>query len=44
MMPALHCAITSSGPETKNSGEPITGIDRVIFNMLWYCHFLAPYN
>ena len=25
MMPALHCAITSSGPETINSGEPRTG-------------------
>ena len=24
-MPALHWAITSSGPETMNSGEPITG-------------------
>jgi hypothetical protein len=27
-MPALHCAITSSGPETKNKGEPMTGIDK----------------
>ena len=24
-MPALHWAITSSGPETMNSGEPTTG-------------------
>src|SRR5687768_12985919 len=24
-MPALHCAITNSGPETMNSGEPVTG-------------------
>src|SRR5690242_9246377 len=26
--PALHCAITRSGTEMMNSGEPITGIDR----------------
>jgi hypothetical protein len=26
--PALHCAITSSGTEMMNSGEPITGSDR----------------
>ena len=24
-MPALHWAITSSGPETMNSGDPTTG-------------------
>ena len=24
-IPALHCAMTSSGPETMNSGEPMTG-------------------
>ena len=24
-IPALHCAITSSGPEMMNSGEPMTG-------------------
>jgi hypothetical protein len=27
-MPALHCAITKSGPEMINSGAPITGIDK----------------
>src|SRR5437763_7113387 len=27
-MPALHWAITSSGPETMNSGEPSTGSSR----------------
>src|SRR5258707_4768304 len=26
-MPALHCAITSSGTETMKSGAPITGSD-----------------
>ena len=25
-MPALHCAITSSGTDTMNIGAPITGI------------------
>jgi AcrR family transcriptional regulator len=28
MTPALHCAMTRSGLEMMNSGEPITGIDR----------------
>ena len=26
--PALHCAITSSGPDTMNSGAPTTGMRR----------------
>ena len=25
MMPALHCAMTNSGPDTMNSGDPING-------------------
>ncbi|KAH2777708.1 hypothetical protein KXW38_009030 [Aspergillus fumigatus] len=32
--PALHCAITRSGTEMINSGEPITGIDRRPLNRL----------
>jgi hypothetical protein len=28
-MPALHCAITKSGPLTIKSGEPITGSDKL---------------
>jgi hypothetical protein len=28
-MPALHWAITSSGPDTMNSGEPTTGSSSV---------------
>ena len=29
-MPALHWAMTSSGPETMNSGEPTTGSSSVL--------------
>src|SRR5215813_5681505 len=32
--PALHWAITRSGTEMMNSGEPITGIDRRPLNRL----------
>jgi hypothetical protein len=34
MIPALHWAITNSGPDTKKRGDPITGIDKLF--LIWF--------
>ena len=41
IMPALHWAITKSGPETKNSGAPITGIDNLSLKLLGMAIFFS---
>jgi hypothetical protein len=42
MIPALHCAITNSGPDIIKSGDPITGMERIVFNMIWNWQNITP--
>ena len=42
IIPALHCAITNSGPDIIKSGDPITGMERLSFNMTWNWQNITP--